>query len=86
MTRWTSVGVAFGQRCRRLTDTEPAMGCNAGPTLNRNWVGRPTWRVRGTSQQTRGLHPMIFQCRASVEDGGPTLKLHRVNASCLLGS
>ena len=26
---------------RRLTDIESAMGCDAGPTLNRNWVGRP---------------------------------------------
>ena len=28
---------------------------------------------------------MLFQCWASVEDGGPTLKQHRVNAPCLLG-
>ena len=28
---------------------------------------------------------MLFQCWASVEDGGPTLKQHRVNASCVLG-
>ena len=28
---------------------------------------------------------MLFQCWASVEDGGPTLKLHWVNSSCLLG-
>ena len=28
---------------------------------------------------------MLFQCWASVEDGGPTLKQHRVNVSCLLG-
>ena len=29
---------------------------------------------------------MLFQCWASVEDGGPTLKQHWVNAPCLLGS
>ena len=37
------------------------------------------------TQQTRGIHPMLFQCWASVEDGGPTLKQHWVNAPCLLG-
>ena len=37
------------------------------------------------TQQTRGFHPMLFQCWASVVDGGPTLKQHWVNASCLLG-
>ena len=37
------------------------------------------------SQQTRDIHPMLFQCWASVEDGGPTLKGHSVNTSCLLG-
>ena len=39
------------------------------------------WEV---PQQTRDSHPMLFQCRASVEDAGPTLKQHRVIASCLL--
>ena len=28
---------------------------------------------------------MLFQCWASVEDGGPTLKRHWLNAWCLLG-
>ena len=27
---------------------------------------------------------MLFQCCASVKDGGPTLKQHWANASCLL--
>ena len=31
-------------------------------------------------QQTRGIHPMLFQCWASVEDAGPTLKQHWVDA------
>ena len=39
--------VLMGQRRRRLTGIEPAIGCNAGPTLNR-LVGRPTYFVRGT--------------------------------------
>ena len=39
----------------------------------------------GSSRQTRGIHPMLFQCWASVEDVGPSLKEHLVNASCLMG-
>ena len=31
-------------------------------------------RIQPKSQQTRGIHPILFQCWASVEDGGPTLK------------
>ena len=37
------------------------------------------------TQQTRDIHPMPFQCWASVEDGGPTVKRCWVNAACLLG-
>ena len=36
----------LGQRQIRMTSIEPAMGCDAGPTLNRYWVGRPTLCVR----------------------------------------
>ena len=43
-----SDGLVSGQRCRRLTGIEPAMGRDAGPTLHRNLVGRPTSSVRGT--------------------------------------
>ena len=32
-----------------MTGIEPAMGCNAGPTLNRNLAARPTSSVQGTS-------------------------------------
>ena len=39
-----------------------------------------------TTQQTRGIHPMLFQCWPTVFDAGPTLKQHWVNAPCLLGS
>ena len=35
-----SVGLGLGQRRRRLTGNEPAICCDAGPTLNRNLVGR----------------------------------------------
>ena len=38
------------------------------------------------TQQTRGIHPMLFQCWSSVEDDGPTLKQHWVNSPCFKGS
>ena len=48
----------LGQRrrrlTRRLTGIKPAMGCDAGPTLNRYWVGRPTSCVRGISSSSYG--------------------------------
>ena len=44
-----SGGSVLGQRRRWLTGIKPAMGCAAGPTSNRNLVGRPTFSVRGTS-------------------------------------
>ena len=44
-----SDGIVLGHRRRRLTDIEPAMGCDAGPTLNRNLVGMPESSVQGTS-------------------------------------
>ena len=34
------------------------------------------------TQQTRGIHPILFQCWSTVFDAGPTLKQHRVNSSC----
>ena len=39
----------LGERLIRLTSIKPAMGCDAGSTLNRYRVGRPTFCVRGTS-------------------------------------
>ena len=44
-----SDGLVLGQHRRRLTGIEPAMGCDAGPTLTWNLVGRLTSSVRGTS-------------------------------------
>ena len=38
--------LVLGKRHSQLTDIEPAMGCNAGPTLNRSLVGSPTSSVR----------------------------------------
>ena len=34
---------------------------------------------------TREVEPILFLCWADVEDGGPTLKQHWLNLSCLLG-
>ena len=70
-----NVGPMLGQRRRRWT--------NIGPTLGRCIVfaGHYPWIV---AQQTQVIHTMMFQCCSSVEDGGPTLKRHWVNASWLL--
>ena len=38
------------------------------------------------SQQTRGIHTMLFQCWSTVFDAGPTLKQHWVNVPRLLGA
>ena len=40
-----SDGLVLGQRRKRLTGIDPAMGCDAGPTLNRNLMGRTTSSV-----------------------------------------
>ena len=38
------------------------------------------YALRALAHQTPGIHPMLFQCWASVEDGGPTtLKQQWVN-------
>ena len=42
------------------------------------------WERRGVNQRARGIQSVLFQCCASVEDGGPTSKQHWVNSSCLL--
>ena len=43
------------------------------------------WEDGYGSQKTQDIYPMPFQCWPTVFDGWPTLKQHRVNASCLLG-
>ena len=43
----------LGQRRIRLTGIEPGMGCEAGPTLNRYWVGRPTLCVPDKSYSVK---------------------------------
>ena len=37
-----SVGVVLSQPRTQLSGIEPAMGCDSGPPLNINWMGRPT--------------------------------------------
>ena len=74
-----------------------AIVCDAEPTSNQHWLDVWRWQGRSSThkikvyaavytQQTRGIHPMLFQCWANVFDAGPTLKQHWVNASCLLGN
>ena len=48
---WTITQFCFnvGPASNTIAGIEPAMGCNAGPTLSRYWVGRPTLCVPGTS-------------------------------------
>ena len=40
--RSVSVAGVLSQRRTQSTGIEPAMGCDSGPPLNLNWVGRPT--------------------------------------------
>ena len=65
-----SVGVVLDLRRRRFVGIEPAMGCDASPTLNRNWVGRPTSCV---GLQDIGQHDSLESIDwmlASTGDGG----------------
>ena len=92
----------LGQRRLPLTGIEPVMGCDAGPKLNRYWVGRPTLCVPGTSY--RLVHWLISGCHstfsmvrsekdtgttcmlASTGDGGGRNMPTRWRYTCLLGS
>ena len=57
----------LGQRRIRLTGIELAMDCDAGPALNRYWVGRPTLCVRGTSYRRVRLHRLISECHSTFK-------------------
>ena len=50
--RSVSVGVVVSQRRTQLTGIEPAMGCDSGPPLSRNWLGRPTYVYRRYTSST----------------------------------
>ena len=59
----------LGQSRRRLTGIEPAMGCNAGPTLNWNLVGRPTSSVRGRPVRGRQVLNECWPAPTMVVEG-----------------
>ena len=59
-----SDGLVLGQHRRKLTGIEPAMSCDAGPTLNWNLVGRPTSSVQDTS------YASIERMLVNTGDGG----------------
>ena len=44
----------------------------------------PRTQTTAVTHRIRGIHPVLFQCWTSVEDGGTTMKQHWVNASSLL--
>ena len=70
--------LVLGQRFRLLPGIDPAMGCNAGPTLNWNLVGRPTFSVWGTSWAS------IEWMLASTGDGGGRNTRRRYIWTCYL--
>ena len=68
--------VVLGQRRRRLTGIEPAMGFNAGPTLNRKLVcdAGPTLSHHcfNVSCLLGGLHPLYeVHCRQVLNECWP---------------
>ena len=66
--------------------TEREKGCSVDYTgICRPHQGGVNLTNKGiTSQQTRGIHPMLFQCYPTVFDAGPTLQQHWINTVCLL--
>ena len=64
--------LVLGQRRRRLSGIEQAMGCNAGPTLKRNWVGGPTSLYMCRDMRQHDSLAML----ASTGDGGGRNSLH----------
>ena len=64
-------------------DFDPALGYHRvtrDATSNEQWMDA-SWLP--FAQQTRYIHPMMFQCWATVFDAGPTLKQLWVDASCI---
>ena len=72
--RWRIAGLMLAHRLRRWN--------NIIPTLGQRFV----FAGLVPTQQTRGIHPMLFQCWVSVEGGVPTLLQQRVNPPCFQGS
>ena len=77
---WVSVGVELGKLRRQFTGIEPAMGCDAHPTLNRNWVGGPTYvyEIHRGDMRQHSL-PRVEWMLASTGDGGSSLNRHCVS-------
>ena len=71
--------LVFGQHRIRLIGIEPTMDCDAGPTLNRYWVGRPTLCVPGTSY--RLLHWRISGCHSRLRSAC-SWKRHEAQHGC----
>ena len=59
-------GLVLGQRRTRLTGIEPAMGCDAGPTLNRNLVVglHPLCDVHRRQAHSQSSDPLSFNKRS----------------------
>ena len=74
LRRWASISTASGQRL-------VFAGHYHSISPSHYLYSLYTFCIMVSSQQQRGIHPMLFQCWASVEDGGPTLQRHRVNVS-----
>ena len=70
-TEWPSIASALGQCIVSFDVLAP--GSNVSPAKS----------PACSSQKTQYNHPRLFQCRASVEDRGSTLKQHWVNVTCL---
>ena len=51
-----------------------------------SWMPAFSLQKWNRTQWTQDIDPMLFYCRADVEDGGLTLNQLWVNVSCLLGS
>ena len=55
------------------------------PPCGTDWRCRAPGEDDPAQQHDAFTRSMLFYCWASVEDGGPTLKQHWVNALCLMG-
>ena len=83
--RWTNAGLMLVQRRTSVADGGPApLHCGLS-TYAPPWMIYQDINRWENTQRKRGIDQMLFWCWADVEDSGPTLKQHWVNASCLLG-
>ena len=75
-------GIMLAQRCRRWPSITSAFGqctvLSGVPGAGIESVTRITMQKSANTVD----HTMLFQCRASIEEHGSTLKQHWVNATC----